>query len=387
MPGDIVHMDGRVLGSHEGVTRYTIGQRRGLNIAVGDPLFVVRIDADKRQVIVGPREALLTASLVAEGRQLAGRRGQPGGRRRRWRAGAGPRALDPRTRPGRLALVDGEARLVFDVLEEGVAPGQACVLYDPADPERVLGGGFIAHQRDSGSAPPCPRAAAAVTSHRQTRRSCRSRPARDGRGIRTLRRTGRPTRRTAGLRRHSADGALRRAGSISLTEIILPTLRAKNSTLSNTPSTTPLARSWVASTVRVVASMTIVDCTGIERSFRTELQSKVVNDTMIITATRAAIGIRATQSRSTRIRISRNSPAQKVDSRPSPAGLHVDDRLADQRAAGHAAQQGRDDVGDALPARLAVLVRRTCRSCRPAGWRSAGIPAGRRRPRSATPGR
>jgi tRNA-specific 2-thiouridylase len=57
-------MDGRTLGRHEGVTRYTVGQRRGLNIAVGEPLFVVRLDADKRQVIVGPREALLTAALT-----------------------------------------------------------------------------------------------------------------------------------------------------------------------------------------------------------------------------------------------------------------------------------------------------------------------------------
>src|SRR6185312_6795494 len=62
VPGEIVHLDGRVLGRHEGVTRYTIGQRRGLNVAVGDPLFVVRIDADSRQVIVGAREALLTHS-------------------------------------------------------------------------------------------------------------------------------------------------------------------------------------------------------------------------------------------------------------------------------------------------------------------------------------
>src|SRR3954451_11602927 len=62
-PGDIVHLDGRVLGRHEGVTRYTIGQRRGLNVAVGDPLFVVRIDADARAVVVGPREALLTRGL------------------------------------------------------------------------------------------------------------------------------------------------------------------------------------------------------------------------------------------------------------------------------------------------------------------------------------
>jgi len=50
------YLDGRRLGRHEGVTRYTIGQRRGLNVAVGDPLFVVRIDAASRQVIVGPRE-------------------------------------------------------------------------------------------------------------------------------------------------------------------------------------------------------------------------------------------------------------------------------------------------------------------------------------------
>src|ERR1700756_3803734 len=62
-PGDIVHLDGRVLGRHEGVTRYTIGQRRGLNVAVGDPLFVVKIDAEARRVIVGPREALLTRAL------------------------------------------------------------------------------------------------------------------------------------------------------------------------------------------------------------------------------------------------------------------------------------------------------------------------------------
>src|SRR6202008_2567532 len=55
-PGDVVHLDGRVIGRHEGVTRYTIGQRRGLNVAVGDPLFVVRIDAEGRQVIVGAPE-------------------------------------------------------------------------------------------------------------------------------------------------------------------------------------------------------------------------------------------------------------------------------------------------------------------------------------------
>src|SRR5438270_4790327 len=76
--GDIVHLDGRVLGRHEGVTRYTIGQRRGLNVAVGDPLFVVKIDADARAVIVGPREALLThactlneANWIGDGGSIA----------------------------------------------------------------------------------------------------------------------------------------------------------------------------------------------------------------------------------------------------------------------------------------------------------------------------
>jgi len=142
--GDVVHLDGRVLGRHEGVTRYTIGQRRGLNIAVGDPLFVVKIDADKRQVIVGPREALLTASLtLKEGSWLGGQDsleaaaedGQPV--LARVRSTREPVA-------GRLALQDGQVAVVFDGAEEGVAPGQACVLYDPADPERVLGGGFIA---------------------------------------------------------------------------------------------------------------------------------------------------------------------------------------------------------------------------------------------------
>jgi tRNA-specific 2-thiouridylase len=147
-PGELVHLDGRVLGRHEGVTRYTIGQRRGLNVAVGDPLFVVRIDADKRQVIVGPREALLTRALsLKEGNWL----GAEADLEAAAAAGAPVLARVRSTRepvPGRLALVPGplgdQVRLMFDGLEEGVAPGQACVLYDPADPERVLGGGFIA---------------------------------------------------------------------------------------------------------------------------------------------------------------------------------------------------------------------------------------------------
>jgi tRNA-specific 2-thiouridylase len=143
-PGDIVHMDGRVLGRHEGVTRYTVGQRRGLNIALGDPLFVVRLDADARQVIVGPREALLTASLVMKETNWLG--DQP----TLEAAAADGQPVLARVRstrepaPARLTMIDGQVRVVFDGSEEGVSPGQACVLYAAATPDRVLGGGFIA---------------------------------------------------------------------------------------------------------------------------------------------------------------------------------------------------------------------------------------------------
>jgi len=143
-PGDIVHTDGRVLGRHEGVTRYTVGQRRGLNIAVGEPLFVVKLNADRRQVIVGPREALLTASLRLKEINWLG--DQPT-LAAAAQAGQSVLARVRSTRepaPARLAVLDGEPAVAFDGAEEGVAPGQACVLYDPANTDRVLGGGFIA---------------------------------------------------------------------------------------------------------------------------------------------------------------------------------------------------------------------------------------------------
>ena len=59
-----MHLDGRVLGRHDGVIRYTVGQRRGLGIAAGEPLFVVRLDAENARVVVGPREALATRSIA-----------------------------------------------------------------------------------------------------------------------------------------------------------------------------------------------------------------------------------------------------------------------------------------------------------------------------------
>ena len=144
LAGDIVHLDGRVLGRHEGVTRYTVGQRRGLNVAVGEPLFVVRVDAARREVIVGPREALLTASLTLKETNWLGDAPSLGA------AAVTGMAVLARVRstrepaPGRLVRLAGGAGVAFETPEEGVAPGQACVLYDAADPTRVLGGGFIA---------------------------------------------------------------------------------------------------------------------------------------------------------------------------------------------------------------------------------------------------
>jgi tRNA-specific 2-thiouridylase len=142
--GDIIHLDGRILGRHEGVTRYTIGQRRGLNVAVGDPLFVVRIDADARAVIVGPREALLTRALALKEVNWIGDAASIEA------ACEAARPVLARVRStrepvaGRLALIDGQPGVAFDIHEEGVAPGQACALYAPEADSRVLGGGFIA---------------------------------------------------------------------------------------------------------------------------------------------------------------------------------------------------------------------------------------------------
>ena len=138
-----MHVDGRVLGRHDGVIRYTVGQRRGLGIAAGEPLFVVRLDAEHARVIVGPREALATRSHRAARLQLA-RRGDPpaaGGARASSRASA--------RRARRLPLLlafDGDRPVVHLAGEEmGVAPGQACVLYDSDGADaRILGGGTIA---------------------------------------------------------------------------------------------------------------------------------------------------------------------------------------------------------------------------------------------------
>ncbi|MCG8442670.1 MAG: tRNA 2-thiouridine(34) synthase MnmA [Caulobacterales bacterium] len=147
-PGDIVHVDGRVLGRHDGVIRYTVGQRRGLGLATGEPLFVVRLDAAAARVVVGPREALLVKEVSLTEVNWLGDGAFSDAARAQAPALVRVRSTAPPT-PGRLRLTEGGAPSVrFDEPQEGVAPGQAAVFYDAAsDGARVLGGGWIADTR------------------------------------------------------------------------------------------------------------------------------------------------------------------------------------------------------------------------------------------------
>jgi tRNA-specific 2-thiouridylase len=151
-PGEIVHLDGRVLGRHDGIIHYTVGQRRGLKLAVGEPLYVVRLDAKAARVVVGPREALATRlirlhevnwlgdgpldAIGPEGREVAVR----------VRSTRAPR-------PALLHRRDASTTIELLAPEDGVSPGQACVIYDGDTARaRVLGGGTIA--RAEVAAPP-----------------------------------------------------------------------------------------------------------------------------------------------------------------------------------------------------------------------------------------
>lgn len=149
-PGDIVHVDGRVLGRHEGVIRYTVGQRRGLKLPSDRPLYVVRLDPERKQVVVGPRDALRTDVLELRDVNWLG---SPDEAEAARDDGLPIRARIRSTHaPVEAALVLGEppgrARVLILNGEHGVAPGQACVFYDGVGPEaRVLGGGWIARTR------------------------------------------------------------------------------------------------------------------------------------------------------------------------------------------------------------------------------------------------
>lgn len=146
-PGDIVDLEGHVLGQHDGIIKYTIGQRRGLGIATGDPLFVVRLDAEKRQVIVGPRPALLTEQIDLEEVNWLGDVSFDDLPEEGIELLAKVRSTRPPSPARLIPMANGRAQIILHEGEDGVAPGQACVFYASVgadvDDERVLGGGWI----------------------------------------------------------------------------------------------------------------------------------------------------------------------------------------------------------------------------------------------------
>ncbi|MBU0779455.1 MAG: tRNA-specific 2-thiouridylase [Loktanella salsilacus] len=140
-PGDIVDVNGTVLGQHNGVLHYTIGQRRGLGIGgLADPLYVVKLDVDARHVIVGPKEMLATRRVPIREINWLGQGGFLAGGTRNIAVKV--RSTKPPVEAVIHPISDTEAEVELLVAEEGVSPGQACVFYDP-DSSRVLGGGWI----------------------------------------------------------------------------------------------------------------------------------------------------------------------------------------------------------------------------------------------------
>jgi tRNA-specific 2-thiouridylase len=142
--GEIVDLDGKVLGSHSGIIHFTVGQRRGLGLSTGSPLYVLRLDAERRHVVVGPREALRMSRILLRDVNWIG-------------DGSIDAALaDDRyevfvkvrsTRPPQAGwFTHGAQGYAVELAagEHGVSPGQACVFYDAGSGQaRVLGGGFI----------------------------------------------------------------------------------------------------------------------------------------------------------------------------------------------------------------------------------------------------
>ena len=135
-PGEIVDTDGAVLGAHQGVDRYTVGQRRGIGVAGAAPLYVVRLEPEARRVVVGPQSALYAPGLVAEGVNWVRGAPPPGpveaAVKIRYKAAESPAVVEPTERG---------ANVWFAEPQRAVTPGQAAVFYAG---DELLGGGFIA---------------------------------------------------------------------------------------------------------------------------------------------------------------------------------------------------------------------------------------------------
>ena len=142
--GDIVHLDGRVLGRHEGIINYTIGQRRGLGIAAPEPLYVVKLEPKENRVIVGGKDALKSYRVKLRDVNWLG-----GGDLKVLAAGNGL-AIEAKVRstrapqPSVIQIIDDEIYVTLIDGELGISAGQACVFYsDESEISEVLGGGFI----------------------------------------------------------------------------------------------------------------------------------------------------------------------------------------------------------------------------------------------------
>ncbi len=142
-PGDIVHVDGRLLGRHQGIVHFTVGQRRGLGIHGAEPLYVVRLESDVHRVIVGPRASLQTHQILLRDVNWLGDLPWNGEAQRGIPVYARVRSTQA-PRPATVLAKDGAIIVELPEGEYGVAAGQACVFYADGSPRaRVLGGGWI----------------------------------------------------------------------------------------------------------------------------------------------------------------------------------------------------------------------------------------------------
>ena len=140
-PGDIVDIDGKLLAHHDGVINYTIGQRRGLGIGgLDDPLYVVRLDAERKQVVVGPKTMLATRIVPIKDINWLG--DELITSREEWVVGVRVRSTRPPTEAVIRPISATEATVELVAAEQGISPGQACVFYD-RNSSRIFGGGWI----------------------------------------------------------------------------------------------------------------------------------------------------------------------------------------------------------------------------------------------------
>jgi tRNA-specific 2-thiouridylase len=146
-PGEIVDTTGAVVGRHDGITNFTVGQRKGLNLSGhAEPLFVLKLDAVNARVVVGPRAALASSTMnIKEVNWLGTQDAAP------FECRVKVRSMRPPVIATVTPLPHGAARVVLAAPEDAIAPGQACVFYE-AQGSRVLGGGWIV---DSKAAQAC----------------------------------------------------------------------------------------------------------------------------------------------------------------------------------------------------------------------------------------